>query len=63
FGEADRYDLEIFHMNGQKVYTNSLIMDKGKYTIDLSSANLGKGMYLVRIIHGQEIFNQKLSLN
>jgi len=62
-GTADHYDLEIIQMNGQKVYSNSLLLNNGKNTIDLTGTNLNKGMYLFRIIHGQEIFNQKLSLN
>ncbi len=43
------YDIEIFNINGQVVYSNNMEINNSKLTIDLNNENLSKGFYTIRL--------------
>ena len=43
------YNIEIFNINGQVVYSNNMEINNSKLTIDLNNENLSKGFYTIRL--------------
>jgi hypothetical protein len=62
-GNTETFELEVINLNGQKLFSTSQLLYTGKNPVNLSEAYLKPGMYVFRIIRGNEIINQKLSIN
>ncbi len=62
-GNAGEYEVALFNMSGQSIYKEKRLVGPGQNMIDLSAADVKRGMYVFRILRGNEIITQKLSVN
>ncbi len=63
FGQAlsDVLQVEIFAVNGQRMQTMQFA--NGSRVVDLDISTYAQGVYLVRLIHGNEVFTERIILS
>ena len=52
--------IEIFDLNGKRVYTSSPVKVLGQYTHDINTSDLSAGIYTIRVQNGLDAINEKL---
>lgn len=60
FADAANTAIEITDLAGQRVYLQELPGFSGQFTDEIHAGNLASGMYLLRVIHGNDIYKQKM---
>lgn len=58
--ESQRLDIEVFHISGQKIWTESPWVERGLQTIDFNTDNWVSGIYYLRVTGRSQEWVQKI---